>query len=86
MRGVRKCDRRMKLNKGRIIIYGDTFRNNAVARNIFAKSEYDDEQDEYFIVFNTMEDRNKIIGELCNNKIVYRLSSELDPVWTSKII
>ena len=75
-----------KVKSGRIIIYGDTFRDNVIAREIFKKSKYDDEQDEYFIVFSSIDDRNHIISELCKNKINYRLSSELDPVWTSKII
>ena len=54
----------MKRNKGRIIIYGDTFRNNGIAQEIFAKSKYDDEQDEYFIVFSSIDDKKHIISEL----------------------
>jgi hypothetical protein len=71
-----------KKPKGKICISGDVFRSNT---NIFIenkhKVEYDNEQDEYFIVFNSIEDRNKIIGELCLNKISYRESSCLRPAW-----
>ncbi|MHB1546338.1 MAG: hypothetical protein ACYCSB_09450 [bacterium] len=70
----------MRKKKGRIIIYGDIFRNNAAAGEIFGNSAYDAEQDEYFIAFNTSDERNLVINKLCKNKISYR-EADLQPAW-----
>ncbi|MHB1661414.1 MAG: hypothetical protein ACYCTD_04875 [bacterium] len=71
--------------KRKICIYGDVFRSNSAAQEIFKNSIYDAEQDEYYITFDFVEQKDYLVLQLCKNKISYRLSSELKPVWVGLI-